>query len=199
MPGAASASSPYPVLSAPTCSSVDTSRTWSTLASASGSERTSATSRLHAVDLALGEIDADEVDPGPQKGPEVRGLGERVADLEHPAGRDEAREDPRDLDHALVRSRRRLEPREAHAPAAGTETERDGVVQLADARRLVGRDELVDEGRARQRPVSQLGERPGARIVVGRPPQHLVEGAFDERLVRVFVGLQRGADERIHA
>ena len=188
------------MLSAPTCSSVDTSSTWSTLASASGSAADVGDEPFHAVDLALGEIDADEVDPGPQKGPEVRRLGERVADLEHPAGRDEAREDPGDLDHALVRSRGRLEPREAHAPGAGAEAERDGVVELADALRLVGRDELVDEGRARQRPVGELRERPLARLVVGRPPQHVVEGAFDELRVRVLVGFAawRGrADPRL--
>ena len=79
------------------------------------------------------------------------------------------------------------------------EPEGDGVVEPAYARRLGGRDELVDEGRARQCPVSQLGERLGACVVVGRPPQHLAERSFDERAVLVFVGLERGSDERIHA
>ena len=57
---------------------------------------------LHPVDVPLREVDADELDTGAEQRGEVRRLRERVADLEHPAGRDEPREHPRDLDHALV-------------------------------------------------------------------------------------------------
>ena len=103
---------------------------------------------LDPVDLPLGEVDADELDTGPQEPGEIRCLGERVADLEHPSRRDEAREHPGNLDHALVGSRRRLEPRQPLPPRPRAEPERDRVVELADAGRLGCGHELVEERRA---------------------------------------------------
>ena len=89
------------------------------------------------------------------------------------------------------------EPRSALAPRACGQAESDGVVQLAYARRLA-RGELVDE-RAREASLGELRERPLARVVLRRATEHLAEGASDEGRIGLLVGLQRGADERIHA
>ncbi len=135
---------------------------------------------LHALDVALGEVDPDELDARPEERDEIRRLRERVADLQHAPVGDEPREHPRDLDDALVRPRRRLQPPEPLAARSGAEPERDRVVELAHAIRLVRRRQLVEERRPRQRPLGELRQRPLARLVVGRSPQQLAKGALDE-------------------
>ena len=74
--------------------------------------------------------------------------------------------------------------------ALGTQTraagERDDVVELPDALELLGRDELLQKARTRQRAFGELLKRPGARLVIGWPPKHESEGCVDELLVRAL-------------
>ena len=158
------------MLSAPTCSSVETSSVWSKESSGEGQRADVSRRALHPVDVPLCKVDADELDTGAEQRGEVRHLRECVADFEHPAGRDEPREHPRDLDHALVARTRGLEPREALAACTGTEPERDGVVEGTHAHGLVRRHELVQERCARQRPGRELLDRALARVGVGWAP-----------------------------
>ena len=153
---------------------------------------------LHPLDVALGEVDADELDARAQQAREVGRLRERVADFEDAALRDQPRENPRDIDDALLRRRWRLEPRQPLAPIPGPQPERDGVVELADADRLRRDHELVEERRARQRAGSQLLERALARLRVRRTSKHGPERTLDEGVVGILVGFHRGEDEGIH-
>ena len=153
---------------------------------------------LHPVDVAAGEVDADDVDTRPQERDEVRRLGERVPHLEHAAGRHEPGEHPRDLDHPLVGPRRRLEPRERLAPRACREPERDRVVELPDTGRLRRGGQLVEERGARERPFGELSESPLARRVVRGPSQHVAERPLDEVGVGRLVRVEPGPDQWIH-
>ena len=153
---------------------------------------------LHALDVALGEVDPDQLDPGTEKPGEIDGLGVRVADLDHAPGLDETREGPWNLDDALVRPARRLQPRQPRAACTCTEPQGDRIVELADPRRLGGGDELVQERRARERPIREHAESAGPRLLVGRAAQDLAESALDELLVRPSVRVERRLDRRVH-
>src|SRR6185436_29748 len=137
-------------------------------------------------------------DPGPQEPCEIDGLRVRVADLEHAPRRHQPREHPWDLDDPLLRSTWSLKPCESLAAASGAEPERDGVVELADTCRLGRRRELVEEGRARERPVREHPERPRARLLVHGPAQDLPERALDELLVGARIRCERRGDARVH-
>ena len=153
---------------------------------------------LHPGHVPLSEVGPREVDAGAQEPGQVGRLGEGVADLEDAALRHEPREHPRHLDHPLVRAGRGLQPREPLAARAGAEAERDGVVERADARRLLGGHELVEERRARERPLRELRDGALARLGLGRPSQHLAECADDERVVGLALRVELGVDERVH-
>ncbi len=79
------------------------------------------------------------------------------------------------------------------------EPERDGVVELADACRFRGRDELVDEAsratasppRASRRARSRASSSGGRRST-------LAEGAVDECVVGLALRVELGVDERVH-
>ncbi len=185
------------MLSAPTCSSVDTRRTWSNDPSGNGSERTSACT-VSILDVSNGEVGSDDVDARTKEPCEVRGLGERVANLEHTTCRAEPGQDPGDLHDPLVRARGRLQPPDPSAPCALREPERDGVVELAHASELLARRELVDERRPRERPVSELGERAFARVRLRLAPQHEAKQRVDDLLVRALVGRELRGHPRVH-
>ena len=136
---------------------------------------------------------------GAEKTRQVHRLGVRVADLDHAPRRDEAREHPGDLDDALIRPGRRLQPRQPLAARTSTQTQGDGVVELADPRRLGGGDELVQERRTRERPVGEHAERARAGLLVGRPAQDLAERTLDELLIRARVRLERRCDLPVHS
>ena len=187
------------MLSAPTCSSVDTSSTWSNDSSGNGSSRTSASTVSIPSTSRVGEIDADELDARAQQPAEVRRLGERVSDLEHAPSGTKAREHPRDLDHALVGCRPAPGASgSARGARSRAEPESDRVVELAHAldSSLVG--ELVDQRRARERPVRELRERTLAGLVVRRPPQDEPEHRVHELVVGPLVRGELGGDAGVH-
>ena len=165
------------MLSAPTCSSVETRSAWSNEPSANGSDR---------------DVGRDALHPGARRARRGRRrrarrrragapprYGRPRRTRSRPRGRGpphEPREHPRDLDHALVGAGRRLEPARRSPRARAAEPERDGVVELADAR--ASRRSRARGGRSRARASRpQLRERPLARLGLGRAPQHHAERA----------------------
>ncbi len=140
--------------------------------------------RLEAGNLGLGEIGADELaGVGLDESGDVGGLGEGVADLEHAAGSN-AREHPGHLDETLVRSGRRLQVAWPLTAGPGATCEGDHVVELSHTLELGRGGELVEERRARHGPLGEPGERPLARLCLGRAPQHERKRRIDELVVR---------------
>ena len=129
----------------------------------------------------------------------IDGLGVCVADLDNAApGQDETGKGPRDLDDALVRPARRLQPGQPLAARPRAQAQRHRVVELADARRLGGGDELVQERRAGKRAVREHPERPRTGLLVAGAAQDLAERALDELVVRARVRLERRCDLPVH-
>ena len=82
--------------------------------------------------LPLREIDPDEpLGPRLHERSEVGALRVGVSDLEH-GSRVEPRQDPGDLDDALIGRRGAAEPAELLTTGAGRQPERDCVVELPD-------------------------------------------------------------------
>jgi hypothetical protein len=153
---------------------------------------------LHVLDFALGEVDADELDARTEEPCEIDGLGVRVADLDDAPGQDETGECPGNLDDALIRPARRLQPGQPLAARPRAQPQRDRVVELAHARRLGGGDELVQERRAGERPVREHPERPRQGFLVAGAAQDLAERALDELVVRPSVRVERRPDRFVH-
>ena len=161
---------------------------------------------LHPVDVPLGEVDADELDARAQQRGEVRHLGECVADFEHPAGRDEPREHPRDLDHALVartrapgatRGARRVHGHRARARRrrrghARARPRRPSRARAGTSRATASRRASFVIARSRA-----VGRRVGARRGL---PRDETQPLDERRVRRVGCALARKlrVDERIH-
>ena len=120
------------MLSAPTCSSVETQRTRSNVSVVEGQVAHVGLDAGQSRDVGFGEVDAGQLrEAGPQQRGEVRRLRERVPHLER-ALAGEPREHPRDLDHALVGPGRPLQPARPLAALARTAGECDPVVEQPD-------------------------------------------------------------------
>src|SRR5439155_26247955 len=115
--------------------------------------------------------------PAAEKRRHVRRLGVRRADVEHAVARPDARQRPRDLDQALVGSRRRLEE-----PALARGSKR--LVEREEALELFARDELAEQGRARDLALERSRLRLAAEDEAVRAADELLVGELGELEVR---------------
>ena len=111
-----------------------------------------------------------------------------MANLEH-ATSPKTRQDPRNLDHPLVRARRGVQPAQWLLTLPGGETEGDLVVELTDALELGSRDKLVQERRPRERSIRQPPECPLPRFGVGQSPKHQQKRAVNEAVYALMEGV----------
>ncbi len=151
---------------------------------------------LHTLHLRGCQIDAHELDARAKESREICPLREGVPHLEH-AARVQAREDPRDLDHPLVRARR-LQPAEPLSACARPQAESDGIVELANAPVLVAGGELVDQRCPRKRAVGQLCDRAVARLGIGLAAEHEPVHRVDELDVGAVASGELGREPGIH-